>query len=448
MNSTATHSILPTGVASHGFSGQQVTAVARRGGTLISPGGATAPWVVQEVVFQDGEIFLQGPFVAGRTLAVLLEQPTPGGALWLTQLVNAAVNALAVGGVALATTETTLMADDGKVLFLEEELARQVVRNLPADRRQRVLEPYADPRQSGNAQIVWFVLNAAYHQLTGSQPPQRLGSEPVDPIHLHNTAVRPVVAQCIESVLNRLQPATADVLVELQQALGDGGWTDRPSAEEAQQRLEEARRRHTSSTTSHRRLTFWRRNRTRMALVTIGAVLVLSVPLSILRNHLAPPATVGLEPMEVISAFYRGWSTLDHQLMEDALASGVAPGIIREVTNIFVIDRVRSAHEMTHFMVSPEAWYGMDPDQRSARIPYGPHNPELTVVDASDSRLEVIAEYWMYRPDGDDDQSAAVPWRTRMRDRLTVAPGRRSWEIVSLHSIEVEPPQRVSPPPD
>lgn len=436
---------ISTGVPAAGFTGQQVTAVARRGGLIVYPDHTTKRWPVEEIRVQDGEITLYGPAYAGTPLSEVLKNAPFAQPSWGIPLIAAVLRESSAGDETFvpATTATTIIGTDGGILLLDKHLSDQIRRNLPRDRRRGELEPYEHHRLQGSESALWFALTAIYHGITGVIPEQEENSPSVPPVHQYAPAIPPVVAAGIDQSLQ--QPETVDRAAgtALLAALHSAGWSDNASAEERDARTTTAENAHAVAVKRSRRGHFWRHNGTRIAIAVMATALVLTIPVAMIRSRLAPPATAGMAPEEVIAAFYSAWSTLDHALMEDALARSVGRDVVREVTNIFVIDRVRTAQEMRQFLVPPEQWYALPPEDE--RLPYGPGEREITIRHSDAERVEAVITYWLYRQTtseiGDDEPPRAA--RIAMRDTMTLEPGPRAWEITVLESSQMGPEELV-----
>ncbi len=100
----------------------------------------------------------------------------------------------------------------------------------------------------------------------------------------------------------------------------------------------------------------FRRRGTVIAASIVIALVAGAIPFQIVRNRLAPPVTAGLSPERLATLFYESWAMLDHETMDDALAKGVAAGILREVTNLYVVDRVQFAHSMEDRVIPAAEW--------------------------------------------------------------------------------------------
>lgn len=101
----------------------------------------------------------------------------------------------------------------------------------------------------------------------------------------------------------------------------------------------------------HQGRRFIQRNGLRITFITIAGVLILSIPGTMLANYFRPLKTKGMNPTQVIQAFYSAYNSLDTSLMSDATNDDAAKKTIEMLSNIFVIDRVRfaSEHRQVHF---------------------------------------------------------------------------------------------------
>lgn len=421
---------LRIGIPRKGMAARQISGVARRGGIVLYADGRSRRWAVTGTTFPEEGIVLQGDTPTGTPLSVLLPAnpaPPPRAPLWLSHLVGAAVHATGDAQWCVASISTVTAREDGGILFLDRELAHHIAANLPADRRSAEVEPYMGiPSADGPRAVVRFTIAVAYHQLTGHLPLKDSRGEPVPPVHLHAPQVEPSIAALIDAVLAEDRQATPEVLEELWKNVSRG-WMDTGDPHTVEERRNTAAAHHERRVKDARRRLFLRRYGGRIAVATAAILLVLSVPVSILRTRMAPPRTVDMTPYEVVRAFYHGWRALDHELMTDAAASGAVREHIREVTNIFVIDRVRTAHEMRSVLITPDEWYALD--SPADRIPYGPAGLHIESLGATDTEHHFRVTYVMYRP-GEDMEV----WRTESEDHVVVGPGRRSWEIQDISS--------------
>ncbi|MDR2103924.1 MAG: hypothetical protein LBP42_07475 [Treponema sp.] len=88
------------------------------------------------------------------------------------------------------------------------------------------------------------------------------------------------------------------------------------------------------------------RNNAFIAGVIVAAAITGLVIGSILKTRADLPTTRGMEAEEVVTAYYGGFETLDHTLMEACVINKAGSADIDMVTNFFVITRVRQAYEV------------------------------------------------------------------------------------------------------
>ena len=193
-----------------------------------------------------------------------------------------------------------------------------------------------------------------------------------------------------------------------------------------------------------RRRTFWRKRGVTVLVASVVILIVGFIPYRIIAGRLEPPATVGMGPREVAGTFYDAWNDLDHILMEDTLADGVGRGVIREVTNVYVIDRVQTAHTWESLLISADEW--LDADRPAGRMPYGVAGLELRLVTEGADSATVHARYDVWRPesvDTPDGTGATVAVRTPISERLVLQRGRHSWEITEIRTSVEDEAERV-----
>ena len=146
----------------------------------------------------------------------------------------------------------------------------------------------------------------------------------------------------------------------------------------------------------------------RIAFISLIAILVLSVPLSILSNALRPLKTIGMEPVQVIQAFYSGFDNLDVGLMADATTDGAGKPAIDLVTNIFVIDRIRYANERKKVHYTPPEWRQFkDSVNSNSVMVFGIDNLKMQDMAAPNplNQRNFLVNYQIWTNLGGDNQS-------------------------------------------
>ena len=174
-----------------------------------------------------------------------------------------------------------------------------------------------------------------------------------------------------------------------------------------------------------------------MLVVVIG-----SIPGTIIYNRLQPRSTAGFEPEEVIRTFYTSMNTLDHMTMEDAVVDGAGRDMIREVTNLFVLDRQRMSVEMQSGFVDAQAWRdaGM-PALSNNRSPYGVANLTLEALSpASPEELRFLVRYERWMPDYDAaEQTGTLRYLGfDVADDVFLRLDREDWVMYRIDRVEEE----------
>ena len=82
---------------------------------------------------------------------------------------------------------------------------------------------------------------------------------------------------------------------------------------------------------------------------------------TIVNSRAARPTTEGLDPIQVIESYFNAFGELDHHFMENIVLRRVGRNDINMVINLFVINRVRMAHEFssTPLIISAAQWKEM-----------------------------------------------------------------------------------------
>lgn len=438
-----------TGIASRGFGAQQLASVTMHGGMLVLA-DRFLPWQVDRLVEHDGELYLCGPHIPdARSIGDAIDRVDAGTEdhyPLLEALFTSARHALP-HDLSLANIVCSAIGSDGSVLFLKRELAERINANIPLELRQTAHFPYRHDLLQGVEAETYQLAAIAYRILTGrpicadtdvkkAALCHSAGSVK-EPVHLHRPEVSPGAATMIDAILAgsgqrdtaAFTALTDEILVGSSRLMA----TDLPP-EEAELHRQAAREQLGQWTKAHQRRSFLRQYGKRIAIISAAILLVATIPFGILKTALTPPPTVGMSPREVVELFYNAWNDLDHVLMEEIVARNVAKDLIREVTNVYVIERVQIAYGDRGRMLSVDEWNAEGrPDDR---MPYGIDEFSIRSVQQSEDRARVIAEYRIWRPEG--DEQTMIIHRTRVRDEIILEPEKNAWEIVEINQQIIE----------
>lgn len=433
-----------TGIPTRGFAAQRVSAAARSGGQIVS-GDRFEPWPVKRLVEHEGEFYLCGPDREGRSLAELLSEAPLSDSGWLPGFLHACISALHHDDLSLANITTSLVTHSDGVLFLHRDLAEEINKHLPLPERRGSHFPYRLERPTALDTEVYQILAILYQALSGvplcdveeAQAAAHCHSASLEkePLHLHRPELNEKLCSLIEDGLTRSESRAADLLPQILTVITAEGIVDATDPEVIAARRTAAEERTTKNRAGNRRREFFRNHGRTLLLGALALIVVLYLPVTIIRNRLEPPATAGMGPREVAATYYEAWNELDHILMEDTLARGVARGTIREVTNVYVIDRVQTARQWESVLMQAEEWLAADRPQ--GRMPYGIVDLDLELLSQGAESATVRAEYEIWRPEsseGSEGTTETIAIRSRTVDRLTLDPTAHGWEISEIRT--------------
>ncbi|MFW5828378.1 MAG: hypothetical protein ACOCU4_09805 [Alkalispirochaeta sp.] len=433
-----------TGIPARGFAAQRVSAAAPSGGQIVT-GDRFESWPIKRLIEHEGEFYLCGPNRDGHSLAEHLSAAPLNSPGWIPGFLRACISAFQHEDVSLANITTSLVGPSGEVLFLSRDLAQEINKHLPLPQRRIAHFPYRLERPGRLDTEVYQVLAILYHALSGvplcteqeANASARCHSTALEksPLHVHRPELNSTLCSLVEDGLTRSEVRTAELLPHILEVVETEGIIDTTDEQEMATRRAAAEERATRNRAGNRRQEFFRTHGRTLILATLALILVLYLPVTIIRNRLAPPATAGMGPREVAETYYEAWNELDHILMEDTLARGVARGTIREVTNVYVIDRVQTAQQWESVLMQADAW--LDAGRPEGRMPYGIVDLTTQLLSQGRDTAEVRAEYEIWRPDNAEGREGAtdtVAIRSRVVDRLTLSPTNHGWEISEIRT--------------
>jgi len=103
---------------------------------------------------------------------------------------------------------------------------------------------------------------------------------------------------------------------------------------------------------------FVMRNTTLLLCFLAGIAACVLIAISIVNSRAMLPTTAGLDPEQVIRAYYYAMGDLDHQLMEACVIKNAGKSDIRLVINFVVVSKTRQAYEMfaPPLFISAKEW--------------------------------------------------------------------------------------------
>ncbi|MFP4010724.1 MAG: hypothetical protein ACLFUM_03420 [Spirochaetaceae bacterium] len=459
---------IATYVPTNRFAVTKLTGMPRRAGTIVRD-GALHSWRVNGFTQHGDQLYIYGDYVEGLTLAEVLRYSADGFLPYLSRLTRAVETIRSQGGeLPVIHTRSIVFLDDGGILFLPAEMVREVAGFQSHEDHRHFYRIYRHPdlAESGNLSYALAVL--AYRSLTGEIPfdeddedqlNQRMRSGLVtNPRHIV-PEIRPEVADVVQRALadpeGRL-PRCAE-WEELFQSWIQEGTHREISDEERNTLLEEAEAERRGMERTYRRRERLRKNWHRYVGITLIAVLIGTIPATVVYRSFEPPKTAGLEPEEVVEAFYYGMNSLDHELMEDATIEGAGRSEIREVTTMFVVSRMRTAVEQASGIIDAREWVAEGkPSVPEGRSVYGVTNLRLEAMRPpveGEQAYRARYEKW-YPTDSDrESETQSVTGETDENmligfervDEVYLREHRGEWAIYDIERVEEHISERRRP---
>ncbi|TVQ37193.1 MAG: hypothetical protein EA384_13105 [Spirochaetaceae bacterium] len=450
---------IATYIPGNTFALTKLTAQAREDGWLVH-NGQVSRWKVAGFTQHANRVYLYGDFVPSRSLAEILRLDWDHLLPYLIRMVRSLRTAERHGAeIGTLHTRSILFTDDGGVLFVPATVTRLISEQQSSSDRLEFSHIYTHPDRNDRQNLSFALAVICYRSLTGEFPYSAANEEELrdlmrarPPLEawLRTPEIEPAVSEVLQRVLKPRQTQQAEKVEEVDSQ----SWLELLTQWRSkgvfrrltdEQRLEIQARALTierKTTRSYRRREYWRRNWKKVTAITLIVVLIGTVPGTMVRNWLQPRSTAGLPPREVVIAFYTAINNLDHATMEDAVIDGAGRDEIREVTNLFVMSRMRLAVEMTTGFIDAEQWRrdgdGTIPD---GAVPYGVAGLQLQPRHEDQERAEFLVRYekWMpgdtSQPEEPQEEDRPVAIGLRREDRVRLRTDRGDWVIYAIERL-------------
>ena len=406
-------------------------------------------------------LFLYGPYVEGKTLSELLRGDADAVLPYLSRLARAMRILKEQRDVTpYVHTRGIIFLHDGGILFLPRDIMKSIRDYQSTSDRVEFRELFRHPDVPEEDEPSFALAVAAYRCLTEEYPyaaeneedlRERMRAGRVErPMYLQ-PEIREEVSEVLHKALREPQtslPSLAEWEEHFTDWLASGPYQEVSDEHRvAIQARAEAER--ATLDKAFRRQEYFRRNWKKLVAITLVAVLVGTIPATIIYNSVQPTATAGLPADDVVRTFYNSITTLDHEAMEGATVEGAGDAMIREVTGVFVFARMRLAVEMSEAFLDPQEWrdqgmpelpegknvYGVanlrieaqrspNPDEKVFRVRYEKWNPEQPTEQL---------------PSGASGETKQVPRGTRITERVFLREERGNWLIYRIDRVEEEP---------
>lgn len=401
-----------TGIPANSPSLRKLAGQRRQTGWIVDNGIANE-WQPKGFVEHEGRVHVYGPMFEGRTFDELIHDQESDR---LELLARLAATYVALRESKIAPFQfharSLVFQENGSVLVLPPDILGAIRDHQDYAERVSRMERFSHPDRAPRDNESFVLATSAYYVVTGSFPFEGHDEEELHarvraasplPAHLRLVGVRTDVSEALQRELESgAEAVTADPAhwARLLRSWNEEGVVAELTTEQREAVESEARQTQERLDRGFRRRESVRRNGRTAVIVAIIAIVVGSIPATIIRSALAPRATAGLPPEQVVEVFYSSFNTLDHMTMEDAVVDDAGVDLVREVTNLFVIDRQRMSVEMESGFVDAAAWReaGM-PTLSGGRTPYGVYNLQLESLSAPDGEVAYRVRYERWLPD-------------------------------------------------
>lgn len=188
------------------------------------------------------------------------------------------------------------------------------------------------------------------------------------------------------------------------------------------------------------------KHRTQVILAILLTLVGTYFAYDVLSSALRPPRTLGMPPEQVVNLFYSSVNSLDHQAMEDCVKGKAGKAYIDEVTQLYVVSRMRMSVEFKSGMLDAESWYrkGRPPLQEGVTL-YGIAELKIQREAGEENTPDVLRflvqfHRWIPVPPSE----GGLRFRGfQMRERVIVQREGERWVIAEIQRLQAEP----LPPP-
>ena len=409
-------------------------------------------WHFSGFIRREGQVFVYAPEIQGRDLGEILLLEASHALPYLLRLVEALVW-LQGRDVTLfpLLADAIIFTDDGKVLFLPPDFMLKIKDMRSSAYRIDAFEIINHPYLKGEARVCFSIGVLLYRLLTGGFPfsdtteegiRSKIRNLSVMPPHLAKPEIRQPVSAEILQALNKPDGFTLSRWEKNLTAWRESGMIREISSQEREEIESRAIAQKSKAEKSLRRKLFLETHGRTVAIAALSVIVAGAVLGSILSNVFAPRTTEGFTPEQVVEAFYTGINSLNHTIMEDAVAQKAGKGEINEATAIYVLDRQTQAYEGISYRVPADLWDAEGrPDLSPPYYVHGVADLDIRLIEGGDNPVfQVTYEKWG-RGEVDEESTTAVPGSEgyAVTDRVYLERLRKYWVIVRIDRQKLEP---------
>lgn len=200
------------------------------------------------------------------------------------------------------------------------------------------------------------------------------------------------------------------------------------------------------------RIFFKKKYGPKILLAVAAAATLLFFASPFIRKAFERDITEGLPPEEVISLFYESQNDLDHEVMQECTEKGAGKAQMNQVTNLFVITRIREGVERKAVFTPAPVWIeaGKPPVGQDAFV-FGITDLQIRSLDRTENRAVFLAEYtrWTTLPQESAEEPSASEAAQisstgqvkaySIADHLELEKTRKGWKIIVLNEQSRRP---------
>ncbi len=422
--------------------------------------GEIREWRIEGFFKHENRLYLQGPYLEGSFLEEVTGKSFAAVLPYLIRLVNGLL-ALKRQGLSIESlqTDSVYFLERGGVLFLPPAMMAELRNMHPEEHKLQVFESINHPDfEDPETRISYSLAALLYRAILGQYPfrgeneveiHNRARHEKLLPLSLLEPGLREELSDRILSGLGRGDqppPSIEEWSETLQSCKQEGLYRDITELERESLRRQ-ARKEQNRIVKAYGKKVFWQKHWKTVVIVSAVVVVVGALAGSFLKNILAPRATRGFTPLQVVEAFYQSINSLDHALMEDCVVEGAGKQTIREVMNIYVMSRVSLGYEGRSNIVPADAWDEQGrPPLESRQSVYGVTGLRI-VQEAGQPEpvFRVLYSKWFPEPEAEEpggsgrqtEESSAGP-RIRhieIEERVYLKQDKRDWVIYRFERL-------------
>lgn len=340
--------------------------------------------------------------------------------------------------------------DDREYIYLLPPAAAEIIH------RETSEQAYLPSGISGEGEVNYLLLRDLLHTLwseAGEKEPPLPDRKTPFSIHprLAVPELKQEAAELFTTALVEERPPEVPRMRDFFAGAETSGLLDDLSPLERDERQEKARVVSRKIERRRKRALFKKNHGTKILITAGAAVLLLFFASPFLRKAFEKDITEGLSPEEVITLFYESQNELDHETMQECTLRGAGKDHLNQVTNLFVITRIREGIERKSVFIPAPRWIAAGrPPTGKDNFVFGITDLKIQSLDKQENRSLFEAEYtrWTTLPDESVPDESADSSRDpgsstlstlrriqafRIVEQIELENTRRGWKIIHIN---------------